>query len=321
MKGILGRKVGMTQLFTEHGRSLPVSIIEIKDNIVTSVFSKEKDGYNGVQLATFDKRDKVTKKPLLGHFKKAKTNGKRFVKEIKNMEGYNLGQILNASIFSIGEFVDVTGISKGKGFQGTIKRYNQKIGPKSHGGGGGSKPLRLTGSIGDIASNKVNKGMTMPGHMGAKQITIQNLEIISIDLKNNALIVRGSIPGPKKGFVIVKSSIKGILAKEPQKLVDMEIIQIKNQLLEEAKHYNAEVNTDMSVEKMREIIKLAKEDKEKVVEIEKSQSKNDEKETKKFENINEDIKVKENNEKVEKENNSTKKSSKEETDSKKQGSK
>ncbi len=272
MKGILGKKVGMTQLFTEHGRSLPVSIIEVKDNVVTLVFSKEKDGYNGVQLATFDKREKTTKKPLLGHFKKAKTNGKKFVKEIRNMEGYTLGQVLNASIFSAGEFVDVTGISKGKGFQGTIKRYNQKIGPKSHGGGGGSKPLRLTGSIGDVASNKVNKGMTMPGHMGAKQVTIQNLEVIATDLKNNALIVRGSVPGPKKSFLIIKSSVKQIPSKEPQKLVDMEIIQIKNQLLEEAKHYNAEVNTDMSVEKMKEIIESSKKDKEITTENNKVES-------------------------------------------------
>ena len=293
MKGILGKKVGMTQLFTEHGRSLPVSIIEVKDNVVTSVFSKEKDGYNGVQLATFDKREKITKKPLLGHFKKAKTNGKKFVKEIRNMEGYTLGQVLNASIFSAGEFVDVTGISKGKGFQGTIKRYNQKIGPKSHGGGGGSKPLRLTGSIGDVASNKVNKGMTMPGHMGAKQVTIQNLEVIATDLKNNALIVRGSVPGPKKSFLIIKSSVKQIPSKEPQKLVDMEIIQIKNQLLEEAKHYNAEVNTDMSVEKMKEIIESSKKDRKIATENNKTEA-NASSEAKKLEKTVENTKDSEN---------------------------
>ena len=293
MKGILGKKVGMTQLFTEHGRSLPVSIIEVKDNVVTSVFSKEKDGYNGVQLATFDKREKITKKPLLGHFKKAKTNGKKFVKEIRNMEGYTLGQVLNASIFSAGEFVDVTGTSKGKGFQGTIKRYNQKIGPKSHGGGGGSKPLRLTGSIGDVASNKVNKGMTMPGHMGAKQATIQNLEVIATDLKNNALIVRGSVPGPKKSFLIIKSSVKQIPSKEPQKLVDMEIIQIKNQLLEEAKHYNAEVNTDMSVEKMKEIIESSKKDRKIATENNKPEA-NASSEAKKLEKTVENTKDSEN---------------------------
>ncbi len=258
MKGILGRKIGMTQLFTKNGSSLPVSIIEVKKNIVTSIFTKEKNGYNAIQLSTFDKRDKLTKKPLLGHFKKAKTNGKKFVKEIKNMKNYNLGDILNLSIFSPGEFVDVTGISKGKGFQGTIKRYNQKIGPKSHGGGGGSKPLRLTGSIGDVASNKVNKGMTMPGQMGSKQKTIQNLEIITIDQKNNALIVKGSIPGPKKGFVIIKSTTKWTSSKKPQKLVDIEETQIKNKLLEEAKHYNADINTNMSIKEMKKILIDAK---------------------------------------------------------------
>ncbi|NQZ65813.1 MAG: 50S ribosomal protein L3 [Mycoplasmatales bacterium] len=251
MKGILGRKVGMTSLFTEHGRSLPVSVIEVKDNVVTQVFTKEKDGYQAVQLATGDKRDKVTTKPLLGHFKKAGTNGKYFVKEVRNMEGFNLGDKLNASIFKAGELVDVTGTSKGKGFQGNIKRHNQSIGPKSHGGGGGSQPVRQVGSIGDVVSNKVNKGMTMPGQMGNKQITVQNLEIVAIDLENNAIMVRGSIPGPNKGFVVIRQAVKGLESKDAQNLVDVKESQEKNALLEEAKKVGADINTNMSLEEMK----------------------------------------------------------------------
>ena len=261
MKGILGRKVGMTQLFSEHGRSIPVSVIEIKENIVTQVFNKEKDGYNAIQLSTGDKRDKVTTKPMMGHFKKAGTNGKYFIKEIKDMNGYKLGNSLDASIFSLGELVDVTGVSKGKGFQGNIKRHNQKIGPKSHGGGGGSQPTRQTGSIGDVVSNKVNKGMTMPGHMGAEQVTIQNLEIIFIDLENNSILVKGSIPGPRKGWVVIKEAIKGLPNKTPQKLVNVEEIKIKNHLLEKAKKCNVKVNTDMTITEMKTIINASLEHK------------------------------------------------------------
>ena len=259
MKGILGRKVGMTQLFSEHGRSIPVSVVEVQSNVVTAVFTNDKDGYAATQLATGDKRDKVTTKPMLGHFKKAKTNGKYFVREIRGMEGHELGATLNASLFNAGELVDVTGTSKGKGFQGNIKRHNQKIGPKSHGGGGGSQPTRQTGSIGDVVSNKVNKGMTMPGHMGAEQVTVQNLEIVAIDLDNNALLIKGSIPGPNKGFVVVREAVKGLPNKDAQKLVNVKEVAEKNALLEEAKKAGADVNTDMSIEDMKAAIAAAAE--------------------------------------------------------------
>lgn len=262
MKGILGRKVGMTSIFTEHGKSLPVSVIEVKENIVTQVFTKEEQGYKAVQLATWDKRDKVTTKPLLGHFKKAGTNGKYFVKEIRDMEGVNLGAVLNASMFKAGELVDVTGTSKGKGFQGNIKRHNQKIGPKSHGGGGGSQPTRQVGSIGDVVSNKVNKGMTMPGQMGNEQVTVQNLEIVAIDLENNAILVKGSIPGPNKGFVIIREAVKGLPSKEAAKLVNVKEAQEKNELLEEAKKSGADINTNMSIEEMKAAIAAMVESKE-----------------------------------------------------------
>ena len=163
MKGILGRKVGMTQLFTSNGNLIPVTIVEVKPNVVTNVLTNEKNGYVATQLALEDKKRSQIKKPEINHFKKASTTPKRFVKEIRNMSGYKLGDTIDASLFSGGEIVDVTAISKGKGFAGTIKRYNQHIGPKSHGGGGGSQPIRQTGSIGDIMGNRVWPGMTMPG--------------------------------------------------------------------------------------------------------------------------------------------------------------
>lgn len=262
MKGILGRKVGMTQLFTEQGKSIAVSVVEVQPNIVTSVFTQEKDGYVGTQLATGDKRDKVTTKPMLGHFKKAKTNGKYFVKEIRHMEGHALGDKLDATIFTAGELVDVTGTSKGKGFQGNIKRHNQHIGPKSHGGGGGSQPTRQTGSLGDMVSNRVFKGMTMPGHMGHEQVTVQNLEVVAVDTTNNALLIRGSIPGPRKGFVVIKEAVKGLPTKDARKLVNVKEAQEKNALLDEAKKAGADVNTDMSLEEMKSAIKAAAEAKE-----------------------------------------------------------
>ena len=262
MKGILGRKVGMTQLFTENGKSIPVSVVEVQTNVVTQVFTQEKDGYTAVQLATGDKRDKVTTKPMLGHFKKANTNGKYFVKEVRGMEGFTLGDKVDASIFASGELVDVTGTSKGKGFQGNIKRHNQKIGPKSHGGGGGSQPTRQTGSLGDVVSNRVFKGMTMPGHMGHEQVTVQNLEVIAVDMENNALLIKGSIPGPRKSFVVVREAVKGLPTKEAVKLVDVQEAHRKNELLEEAKKAGADVNTEMSVADMEAAIKAAMEAKE-----------------------------------------------------------
>ncbi|QJG67147.1 50S ribosomal protein L3 [Mycoplasma phocoenae] len=262
MKGILGRKVGMTQLFTNTGIALPVTVIEVKPNVVTKVLSAEKDGYVATQLATEDKKQSRIKKPEINRFKAANTTPKRFVKEIRNMNGYDLGQLVDASIFEAGEIVDVTSISKGKGFAGTIKRHNQKIGPKSHGGGGGSKPVRQTGSIGDISGNKVVKGMTMPGHLGAQKSTMQNLEVVLVDVENNLLIVKGSVPGPKNAFVIVKQNAKNVAKKEAITLVDLKIALVKNELFEEAKKFGAELTTDMTVAEMKKVIAEAQEAKE-----------------------------------------------------------
>lgn len=225
MKGILGRKVGMTQVFSQDGQVIPVTVIEAQPNVVTAELTQEKNSYQAIQLGVFDKKTSRINKPEKGHFDKAQTIAKRFVREFRDFEGYKLGDKIDLSIFSEGEFVDVVGTSKGKGFAGTIKRYNQAIGPRSHGGGGGSKPIRQTGSIGDISGNKVVKGMTMPGHLGHERVTVQNLEVIKIDLANNVLLVKGSIPGPKKSYVIVKQASKNSTAKTPINLVNYSEVQ------------------------------------------------------------------------------------------------
>lgn len=206
MKGILGRKIGMTQVFTESGKLIPVTVIAVEPNIVTQIKTIEKDGYNAIQLGFDTKRKSLANKPLIGHVEKAKTSPKRFLKEIRNADinSYTLGQEIKVDIFSKGETVDITGIGKGKGFQGVIKRHNQARGPMSH----GSRFHRKVGSIGAVGPLHVFKGTKLPGRMGGKTITIQNLEIIKIDLENNVLIVKGNVPGAKKSLVKIQTAIK-----------------------------------------------------------------------------------------------------------------
>lgn len=280
MKGILGKKVGMTQIYSDHGYSIPVTIIQIEKNIVTKVLTKETNGYTALQLATSEKKEKHSSKALINHFKKANTTPKRFVKEIRDMEGYKLGDEIKPSIFKSGELVDVTGISKGKGFAGTIKRWNQHIGPKSHGGGGGSQPIRQTGSLGDISGNKVFKGMTMPGHLGNVQRTIQNLVVVDVNERDHYILVKGSIPGPNKSFVIIKQSVKQLPNKEEIKLVNFKTEIEKNELLEESKKVGAEINADMSVAEMKEIVETAQAQKaqEELAKAEENQENNHNKE-------------------------------------------
>nr|WP_051521844.1 50S ribosomal protein L3 [Mycoplasma leonicaptivi] len=257
MKGILGRKVGMTQIFTETGARVAVTVVEVQPNVVSKVLTNDKNGYVATQLAVFDKKASRSNKPETGHFKNAKTTPKRFVKEVRNMSGFELGQSITADIFKAGELVDVTGTSKGKGFAGTIKRHNQAIGPKSHGGGGGSQPVRQTGSLGDISGNRVFKGMTMPGHLGNVKTTLQNLEIVKVDTANNLLLIKGSIPGPKKSFVVVKQAIKGLPNKEQIKLVDIQEVLKMNELIEHAKKYGIEVTVGMHSTELEALIKEA----------------------------------------------------------------
>ena len=205
-KGILGRKIGMTQVFAKNGKLTPVTVIAVEPNYVSQIKTTETDGYNAIQLAAFDKREKLSNKPELGHLKKANVTPKRFVKEIRNVDvsAYTLGQEVKADIFAVGEMVDVSGITKGKGYQGVIKRHNQSRGPMGH----GSQYHRGVGSLGTMLPMHVLKGKKLPGHMGHKLVTVQNLEIVEIDLDKNIILVKGNVPGPKKSLVIIKSAVK-----------------------------------------------------------------------------------------------------------------
>ncbi len=211
MKGILGKKVGMTQVFTKEGKLIPVTVIEVEPNVVTQIKTVEKDGYDAIQLATDTIREKVSNKPAIGHTKKANTSPKRFLKEIRgvNVNDYTLGQTIGVDVFEAGEIVDVTGTSKGKGFQGVIKRYNQTRGPMGH----GSQYHRGVGSLGTLLPMHVLKGKKMPGQMGNVQRTVQNLEIVSVDTENSVILVKGNVPGTKKSFVMIRTAVKNPDAK------------------------------------------------------------------------------------------------------------
>jgi large subunit ribosomal protein L3 len=205
-KGILGTKVGMTQIFNEDGKLVPVTVVSCEPNVVLQKKTIENDGYEAVQLGFKDKRVKLANKPELGHFAKSNSNPKRYLREIdgKELLNFEVGQELRVNIFAEGEIVDVTGTSKGKGFQGSIKRHNQSRGPMSH----GSHYHRRPGSMGSVDPNHVRKGKLLPGHMGVETVTVQNLEIVKVDLVRNLLLIKGSVPGPKKGLVFVKRGIK-----------------------------------------------------------------------------------------------------------------
>ena len=206
-KAILATKVGMTQIFNEDGVLTPVTVLQAGPCVVTQIKTVENDGYSAVQVGFADKRAKLVNKPLKGHFDKAGVSYKRYIKEFKfeNAADYTLAQEIKADIFEAGDKVDATAISKGKGFQGAIKRHGQHRGPMAH----GSKFHRHQGSNGACSSpSRVFKGKGMPGHMGAKRITIQNLEIVKVDVENNLLLVKGAVPGPKKSLVTIKETVK-----------------------------------------------------------------------------------------------------------------
>lgn len=206
-KGILGRKAGMTQAFTQDGKVIPVTVVEIEPNIVTQIKTKNTDGYDAVQLGIVDKKSANAKKTDIGHAKKANTNPKRFYRELRdiNVEDFALGQVLTASTFEVGEKVDVTGTSKGKGTQGVIKRHGQSEGPKTH----GSRYHRRPGSMGTMRPMRVLKGKKLAGHMGCETITIQNLEIVEVSDNDNYILVSGNIPGATGSLVLIRSAIKG----------------------------------------------------------------------------------------------------------------
>ena len=206
-KAILATKVGMTQIFDENGVLIPVTVLQAGPCVVTQVKTVDNDGYKAVQVGFVDKRDKLVNKPQKGHFDKAGVSYKRYVRELRleNAEEYSVKDEIKADIFAAGDKIDATAISKGKGFQGAIKRYGQHRGPMAH----GSKFHRHQGSNGSATTpGRVFKGKGMPGHMGSKKITVQNLEVVKVDTDNNLILVKGAVPGPKKSLVTIKETVK-----------------------------------------------------------------------------------------------------------------
>ena len=210
-KGILGKKIGMTQIFTESGALIPVTVIEVTPNVVLQKKTVETDGYAAVQLGYADKKERLATKPEKGHAAKAQTAPKRFVKEIagEEMLAFEVGQEVKGNIFVEGELVDVTGTSKGKGYQGVIKRWNYSRGPMSHGSG----YHRGTGSMGSIQPARIKPGKKMPGRMGGETSTVQNLEFVKYDAGNNVILIKGNVPGAKNSYVVVMNAVK---AKKPE---------------------------------------------------------------------------------------------------------
>ena len=209
MKAILGRKIGMTQVFGDNGIVVPVTVVESDKMIVVQKKTVEKDGYNAIQVGFGNIKEKNVTKPLKGHFGKSGVELRRTLREFRvdNIDEYEVGQEIKVDVFQEGDKVDVIGTSKGKGFQGSIKRHGHSRGPMSH----GSKFHRLRGSLGSSAGMcKVVKGMKAHGHMGHVRVTVQNLEVVKVDTAKNVILVKGAIPGPKKGLVTVKESVKVI---------------------------------------------------------------------------------------------------------------
>ncbi len=206
-KAILATKVGMTQIFNETGALIPVTVLQAGPCVVTQVKTVANDGYDAVQVGFVDKREKLLNKPQKGHFDKAGVSYKRYLREFRfdNAAEYEVKQEIKADIFKEGDKIDASAISKGKGFQGAIKRYGQHRGPMAH----GSKFHRHQGSNGSATTpGRVFKGKGMPGHMGCKKVTVQNLEVVKVDVENNVILVKGAVPGPKKCLVTLKETVK-----------------------------------------------------------------------------------------------------------------
>ena len=206
-KGILGKKVGMTQYFTEAGELIPVTVVEVTPNVVLQLKTIENDGYEAVQLGFDDLREVLSNRPAKGHVAKANATPKRFIREFNNVElsEYEVGQEITVDVFKAGDIVDVTGTSKGKGFQGAIKRHGQSRGPMAH----GSRYHRRPGSMGGASfPSRVFKGKALPGQMGGNRITIQNLEVVKVDAERNVILIKGNVPGSKKSLVEIRTAIK-----------------------------------------------------------------------------------------------------------------
>ena len=224
-KAIIGKKIGMTQIFDAEGKVIPVTVIEAGPCVVTQLKTEEKEGYNAVQMGFQDVKEKKLNKPQMGHLKKAGEAVKKYLKEFRfdDCSTFQLGDVIKADMFVAGDYVDVTGTSKGKGYAGVIKRFNAGRSPMSHGAG----PMhRHQGSMGACSDpSKIMKGKMMPGHMGAEQVTVQNLDVVKVDAELNLIAVCGAIPGPKGGIVVLKNTVKNNkvakgeagISKNPQK--------------------------------------------------------------------------------------------------------
>ena len=233
-KGLIGKKLGMTQIFDEQGKVIPVTVIEAGPCVVAQVKTVETDGYNAIQLGFGDVKESKINKPEKGHFAKSKLTPKKHLREFRldSVENINVGDELKADTFTAGDQLDIQGTSKGKGFQGVIKRHGQSRGPMGH----GSMYHRRPGSMGPTSTpGRVFKGKKLPGHMGSQTITIQNLEVVAVDPENNLLLIKGSVPGPKKGLVVVKTAIKKAGQVNPvHELVDYTPEEVEETVVEEA---------------------------------------------------------------------------------------
>ncbi len=257
MKGILGRKVGMTQVFTKDGKLIPVTVVEVEPNVVMQVKTVDKDGYNAIQLGVFEKKEKLANKPEMGNAKKANTTPKRFLKEIRNVESaYNIGDTIGATVFEVGEIVDVTGTSKGKGFTGVIKRHNQSRGPMTH----GSHYHRGPGSLGTMLPKRVLKGKKLAGHMGVETVTIQNLEIIEVNESENYILISGNVPGAKNSLVLIKSAVKNSRKADPKEILEYEVETVVDEVVESnvENTTNEDVNTAEETSEIKEEIEESK---------------------------------------------------------------
>ena len=206
-KAIMAKKIGMTQIFTEDGRLIPVTVLEAGPCSVVQKKTMENDGYEAIQVGFLDQREKLANKPKKGHFEKAGVSVKKYLKEfrLEDAANYEIGAEIKADIFAAGDRVDVSGVSKGKGYASTIKRYNAQRGPMGH----GSKSHRVVGSMGSSSTPASDmKGKRMPGHMGAVNVTLQNVEIVRADAEKNVLLIKGAVPGPKGAILVIKESVK-----------------------------------------------------------------------------------------------------------------
>ena len=241
MKGILGRKVGMTQVFTKEGKLIPVTVVSVPENTVMQVKTVETDGYNAVQLGVIDKKEKNASRASVGHAKKANTTPKRFLKEIRNCEGsYQVGDKISAVVFEVGDIVDVTGTSKGKGFAGSIKRHGQQRGPTTH----GSNYHRGPGSLGTMLPKRVLKGKNLPGHMGAETVTVQNLEIVEVNEKEQYILVIGNEKKKKNGMVLIRSAAKNNRKKNPKEIISY----VEEPVVDEVEEVTAEAQVEETSE-------------------------------------------------------------------------